>query len=63
MDEQLKPCPLCGSTHIVRHKPSKRISEIVCDECGCRVGGDDTWDAQEYWNTRCSERELAEEQR
>ena len=39
MENELKPCPCCGSNRIIDFKTGKTRGYVVCLDCGCRTRG------------------------
>ena len=62
MNEELKPCPCCGSKRAYRHRmASNNRSRIYCFDCG--IGTPyflDIKDAEKVWNRRAGGIKLAE---
>ena len=48
---ELKPCPFCGSTHIVVEE-YEGLYSVACIECNSRTGLKDKKEAIKIWNTR-----------
>lgn len=52
MNQELKPCPFCGSNHIL-FREQVGAYEIYCPECDASAGIRKTFeDAAEAWNNR-----------
>jgi len=54
-DDELKPCPFCGSKDIQIHDwaSAQILPFVACDECGAAGPSDrDALEAQELWNLR-----------
>jgi Lar family restriction alleviation protein len=54
-DEELKPCPFCGSTDLHHHLEGTTPHPawaIYCRYCGARSRYDDAGDHISAWNTR-----------
>ncbi len=49
-EEELKPCPFCGSTNLY-HTETSIFHAVWCKDCGAMVDIDDG-DAIKLWNTR-----------
>lgn len=57
MNQELKPCPFCGSNHIL-FREQVGAYEIYCPECDASAGIRKTFeDAAEAWNRRESKGE------
>lgn len=61
-NEELKPCPFCGSKAKYYKNFNAGYYEITCSECDyCLMSGDDIEEVVETWNTRPIEDELRQE--
>jgi Lar family restriction alleviation protein len=56
MNEELKPCPFCGSAeYLTAKKPDGWQGDtayVRCISCDCQMFGSDTADAGMRWNKR-----------
>lgn len=51
--DELKPCPFCGGEDIHMKAGTIRQSCItVCEDCGCSLETNETWNSGQRWNTR-----------
>ena len=61
MDDNVKPCPFCGSSNISGkiydpfdgYQGHFIIHQIRCGNCGAQVERKDILEAVEAWNRRC----------
>lgn len=53
MNEELKPCPFCGSTdiHIIEAFEDEGLMRVLCESCEFTTGAESTYEAATaFWN-------------
>lgn len=52
-EEELNPCPFCGSSaHVEQYGDARQSTKYQCDDCGCMLETGEEWDFGRDWNRR-----------
>ncbi|MBD9455180.1 Lar family restriction alleviation protein [Rhizobium sp. RHZ02] len=52
-EEELKPCPFCGSNaHVEQYGDARQSTKYQCDNCGCMLETGEEWGFGRDWNRR-----------
>jgi len=53
-EENLKPCPFCGSSNVKVYNKYGSDEFVKCNNCGVTTAADEREKVIKLWNTRCS---------